>query len=460
MNRSCFLCGIGGSGVSALAQLLMARGWAVAGSDRSHDRGETPDKFKRLADLGISLHPQDGSGVHNDLGMLVVSSAVEDTVPDVKAALDLGIPIRKRADVLAEQFNQADFSIGVGGTSGKSTVTAMTGWILSQCGRDPTIINGALMTNFENENRTGNAVMGGDTKNFVAELDESDGSIALFHPTVGILTNISLDHKPMTELHRLFGDYMAASKTAILNGDDPDSMVLNDRNPRVVTFSLIDKGADFYARDLEPLDYGVRFTLCAGGKEIPVRLGVPGRHNVANALAAIAAAQSVGITPADSARALESYRGIKRRFEIVGTAGGVTVIDDFAHNPDKIAATLRTLHEKPGRVWAVFQPHGFRPTKLMKDDLVAAFVQELGDADVLVMPEIYYAGGTADKVISSRDITDEIAGKGRNARFLETRGDIVSFLRAYARKGDRIVVMGARDDTLPEFARAILNALG
>jgi UDP-N-acetylmuramate--alanine ligase len=188
-------------------------------------------------------------------------------------------------------------------------------------------------------------------------------------------------------------------------------------------------------------------------------LKVPGRHNVANALAALAASSVADVPLRGAAAALAGFQGTRRRFETVGAAGGVTVIDDFAHNPDKITATLRTLHEKPGRVWAVFQPHGFGPTKLMRAGLVETFASELRSDDVLVMPEIYYAGGTAAKDISAKDIIGDVAGRGKKAEFIARRADIPAFLAANAGQGDRIIVMGARDDTLPAFAREILRAL-
>ena len=434
--------------MSALARLLLANGWRVAGSDRSRDRGETPEKFEQLEKLGVRLWPQDGSGIGQDTDLLIVSSAVEDSIPDVRAAKEKNISIRKRADVLAELFNAAPQSIAVGGTSGKSTVTAMTGWILHRAGREPTTVNGALMNNFDGTN----AVSGGGP--FVAEVDESDGSIALFRPSVAVLTNVSLDHKSMDELRRLFAGFTGGAETAVVNLDDHETAGL-PKGKNILTFSLDNPEADFCADNIRPLNDGVSFTV----NDIPVRLKVPGRHNVANALAAMAASHAVGVPPETAAAALAEYRGIGRRFDIIGQARGVTVIDDFAHNPDKIAATLRTLHEKPGRIFAVFQPHGFGPTKLMRNDLVKTLTAELSEDDVLLMPEIYYAGGTANRDISSKDIVDDVAAHGHDAVFFTQRKDITRYLSNHARDGDRVVIMGARDDTLPLFANEILAGI-
>lgn len=492
--RSCFLCGIGGSGVSALAALLQARGWAVSGSDRSRDRGETPAKFAALEAMGIALYPQDGSGVAPDTAMVVVSSAVEETVPDIQAARRHDIPVRRRAEILADLAHQARLSVTVGGTSGKSTTTAMTGWILHHAGLAPTIVNGALMTNFQQSASSppfspispsaappaslsassaghagahggaglGNTVIGGDDL-FVAEVDESDGSIALFRPAVAVLTNISLDHKPMAELRTLFGDYIArADRAAVINSDDPESRALAARAASpVYSFALDDPGARFAADSILPSADGVAFTVRdrETGESAAVALAVPGRHNVANALAAIAASCAAGVNLAAAAAALGAYKGLHRRFEAVGVVNRITVIDDFGHNPDKIAATLKTLHETPGRIWAVFQAHGFGPTKLMRPHLVDIFAALLRPDDTLLMPEIYYAGGTATRDISAADIVRDVAARGRQAHFFETRAAIVPYLAAAAAPGDRIVILGARDDTLPAFARDILAAL-
>jgi UDP-N-acetylmuramate--alanine ligase len=190
-----------------------------------------------------------------------------------------------------------------------------------------------------------------------------------------------------------------------------------------------------------------------------VRLGVPGGHNIANALAALAAVEAVGVPLDDAVEALSRFAGIKRRLDVVGTANGVTVIDDFAHNPDKIAATLATLHDFPGRLLILFQPHGFGPLKKMKNEFVEAFTRDLAKDDVLVMPEPVYYGGTADRSVSSGDITAAIAARGRNARAFATREECGAALLKAVRAGDRLVVMGARDDTLSSFAEHLLSSL-
>ncbi|MYB55317.1 MAG: UDP-N-acetylmuramate--alanine ligase [Gemmatimonadetes bacterium] len=452
MNRQTFFfCGIGGSGMSAIAQVLLHQGHAVRGSDRSYDQGQNADLYARLQALGVALFPQDGSGVDADVDVLVVSSAVEPTILDVQAGLDRGIAIRKRAEVLADLFHRGT-GIAVGGTSGKSTVTGMIGHILNRTGRDPTVINGGMMRDVVQPPRLGNALCG-DAGLVVIEADESDGTIALYEPTVSVLTNISLDHKPMAELESLFGAFCTRARDAVVvNRLCERSMALTQGVKRRVTFGVDCEGADVHAADVELLPDGVRCVV----NEQACRLRVPGRHNVANAVAAIATCGVLGISVRDGAEALGNFRGIGRRLEVVGEAQGVTVIDDFAHNPDKIAASLATLKAQPGRVLSVFQPHGFGPTRFLMDGLISAFINGMEGDDLVIMSEIFYAGGTAQKDISSGDLIAQIARAGRRAEYIERREDIVVRLAEEVRNGDRVVVMGARDDSLTDFARDIL----
>lgn len=461
-DRLYFLCGIGGSGMLPLALILRQQGFAVAGSDRALDQGRTADKFDFLRSRGIALFAQDGSGVRGPETVLVTSAAVEETVPDVVAARRVGAAMMTRAALLAELFNAASESVGVAGTSGKSTTTGMAAWLLHAAGSNPTVMNGAVMRNFVTSETPFASALVGARDLFVAEIDESDGSIARFAPTVAVVNNVALDHKPLDELRALFADFAAKAETAVLNLDDAETAHLAAARPVAarITFSLRDPAADLLAADIAPTAEGVRFALHAGGgAPLPVRLRVPGRHNVANALAALAAAGACGVALDAAAAALADFAGIRRRLETVGGAGGVTVIDDFAHNPDKIAATLATLHECPGRLLILFQPHGFGPLRLMREGFVEVFARDLGADDVLVMPDPVYFGGTVERSVASVDIVDAVRGRGRRAMFLPERETCGEFLLGHARPGDRIVVMGARDDTLTTFAQGLLDRL-
>ena len=462
-SKDYFFCGIGGSGMFPLALILLAAGNRVEGSDRALDQERTKDKFDYLRKQGIALHAQDGSGIVRPSQIFVASAAVEDTVPDVVSARRVGAVRMTRAELLAELFNGAATNIAVGGTSGKSTTTGMIGWILHDRGRQPTIVNGAVMKNFVTPDTPFASSVPGNPDLFVSEVDESDGSIALFAPRIAVLNNIAFDHKPLDELRGLFGDFARQAETAILNLDNEETAAIAAEIPadKKITYGLRDARADLFADALDPSPEGMRFRVAARGsaQTASVALRMPGRHNVSNALAAMAAARSADIPLADAAAALSRFAGIRRRLEVVGTAGGVTVIDDFGHNPDKIAATLDTLHDFPGRLVVMFQPQGFGPLRLLKDDFIDCFARRLDAADILLMPEPVYFGGTADRSVTSRDIVDGVAARGRDARTFETRDQCGAEMIATARPGDRLVVMGARDDSLSDFAVDLLARL-
>jgi UDP-N-acetylmuramate--alanine ligase len=459
-DRPYFFCGIGGSGMLPLALILKARGASVAGSDRALDQGRLAEKFDFLRRAGIALFPQDGSGLKSKDTILVASAAVEDTIPDVQAAKNLGAKLTLRADLLSQLFNESPNPIGVAGTSGKSTTTGMIGWILHATGHDPTVMNGAVMKNFAGADSPFASALIGKSDLFVSEVDESDGSIARYHPRVAVLNNVALDHKSMDELRALFRAFVAKSEIAVLNLDNDEVAMLAAELPaaRKLTYSLSDTRAHLLASHVQPLPDGVSFEVSErnAAAALSVRLRVPGRHNVSNALAAIGAARAAGVSLADAAAALAGFSGVKRRLEVIGQANGVTVIDDFAHNPDKIAATLATLHDFPGRLLVMFQPHGFGPLKLMKEQFIDCFARNLAAGDVLLMPEPVYFGGTVDRGISSTDIVQGVAARGRKAYVFPDRAACGEQLVASARPGDRIVVMGARDDTLSQFAAELL----
>tara|TARA_R110002124_G_scaffold42541_2_gene130832 strand:- start:8156 stop:9553 length:1398 start_codon:yes stop_codon:yes gene_type:complete len=463
MANSYFFCGIGGSGMLPLAMIVQSRGGRIDGSDRSRDQGRTPEKFAWLAAHGVTLHPQDGSGLTSGDQIVVATGAVEDTVPDIAAARRVGARIVTRPELLSQLFNAAPASVGVAGTSGKSTITGMIAWILDRAGRQPTVMNGAVMTNFVDADHPFASALIGGPDLFVSEVDESDGSIARYVPTVAVVSNISLDHKSMEELRDLFGGFAGRAHTAVLNLDNAETAALAaglDAG-QAVTFSIGKAAADLSAHDLRPLPTGMAFDLIErpGNDRVPVTLNVPGAHNVANALAALGAVRAQGVPLAEAVAALETFAGIRRRMEVVGTAAGVTILDDFAHNPDKIAATLDALHAFPGRLLILFQPHGFGPLKLMRKEFIQVFAARMQAEDVLLMPEPVYYGGTTDRSVGSEDIAAGIRAAGASAEALPTRDACGDRLIDTAGPGDRIIIMGARDDTLSTFAAGLLVRL-
>ncbi|HQV03061.1 MULTISPECIES: Mur ligase family protein [unclassified Novosphingobium] len=459
-----FFCGIGGSGMLPLALILRGAGAEVAGSDRSRDQGRTPEKFAWLESLGFVLHPQDGSGITSAAQTLVASAAVEDTVPEVVRARELGCPRMTRAELLAALFNAAPARIAIGGTSGKSTVTGMTGWIMDQAGRDPTIMNGAVMKNYAGSDAPFASARVGKGGLFVSEVDESDGSIALYRPSVSVLLNVSLDHKSMEELRALFGDFLRVCDIGVINLDDPEAAALVAEYTPWLGYGITNREAEIGVVEgsivEDPFSISATVIDRRDASHHDLRVGVPGRHNLSNALAAITAACAAGVPVADAVAALASYAGLARRFDVIGTSpSGITVIDDFGHNPEKCAATLTTLKAQPGRVIAFFQPHGYGPLRQMGHELAETFARLLGPEDITILCDPVYFGGTVDRSEGSERIVGLIEAAGGKAEYVPAREDCAQRIVELANPGDRVVIMGARDDTLTLFAKDLLARL-
>src|SRR6195952_1672697 len=275
-----FFCGVGGSGMTPLALIVLAGGGHVEGSDRALDQGRNTARFDFLRARGVLLHPQDGSGIRRASQILVTSAAVEETIPDVQAARRIGAAVTTRAKLLAELFNAAALSVGVAGTSGKSTTVGMIGWILHRAGKSPTVMNGADMKNFIAVDSPFASARIGDGTAFVSEVDESDGSIAFFEPRVAVVNNISLDHKSLDELRGLFRDFVARAETVVLNLDNAETAALlpDLKSGQAVTYSLAAAQADLVASSPIPSPAGIAFAVTArdSGEAVEVKLNVPG----------------------------------------------------------------------------------------------------------------------------------------------------------------------------------------
>ena len=453
MPKVCF-CGISGSGMSALAQVLNARGYEVFGSDRSFDNGQDLAYKTALESVGIKVFKQDGSAVSEKTDCLYVSSAVEESIKDVKKAMELGVKIQKRSDLLAEIFNAVPLNIAVGGTSGKTTLTAMIGFVLDKLGKNPTVINGGLLKNYTHQKGIPNVILGGNEL-CVVEADESDGSIEKYNPYVAVVNNITIDHKPIEELQELFSDFILRAKYGVVNLDCKNSEVLLKLKANLKTFSIKNSKADVFLTDIKPLKNGVSYKL--GGQVFTLNL--IGAFNVLNAAAAMAALMCLDILPQDVAKALESFTGTKRRLDVIGTRKGVTVIDDFAHNPDKVLASMSALRDYEGRLLVMFQPHGFAPMRMMGREIMESFVKTMQKDDRLFVPEIFYAGGSVVKDISSKDLVAHAVKSGLQAQFFENRDEVKKHILKVVEPGDRIVIMGARDNSLPAFCEQILSEI-
>lgn len=471
--------GLGGSGMSALAQFQVMRGGTVSGSDRAFDCGERAGARAQLERLGIQVTAQDG-GALAGAAALVVSTAVEREVPDHVAARRLGVPVVHRSELLA-RFVADHRTIAVTGTSGKSTVVAMIFEILRGAGRDPSVITGGDLVLLERQGLWGNA-WAGRSDLLVVEADESDGSVVRYEPAVGVVLNLQRDHREMDEVAAMFRTFRGRARESFVTGEGAN---LAEFAEGAVVFGL-GPAADLRGADVTLEPFGAALTI--GGVRFTVP--VPGRHNVENALAAIAACRAVGVPLAEMTAPLARFQGVGRRFQSLGTVRGVEVVDDFAHNPAKIAAALVTAQaragarpasgagvagarpagestpempgtgQRGGRVLAVYQPHGYGPTRFLRRDFVETFATVLRPADQLWMLEVFYAGGTATRDFSAADIVAEIAARGAAAGFAASREWLIERIAAEAREGDLVLVMGARDPSLTQLARDVLARLG
>jgi UDP-N-acetylmuramate-alanine ligase len=354
--------------------------------------------------------------------------------------------------------------VAVAGTSGKSTVSGMAWHVLESGGLQPSLITGANLPSLQERGLLGNAYAG-KGEWLVIEADESDGSLVRYRPEIALLLNIEKDHQEVAELMPLFRQFRSQSKRAVINQSDMRCLGLKQLGD---VFFDRTSAAGTGLRDLVLNDWGSTFALDGTS----FTLHVPGRHNVENALAAIALGRTLGISFDDCARGLRNFKGVERRFIRVGEtrAGevrGITVIDDFAHNPAKVKAALETARalaaKNDGRLLAVFHPHGFAPMKLMGRDIMDSAASVLREGDRLFLPEIYYAGGTADKTISSADLIDHLNARSASSStlgtFLKSKAAVSAAVAAEARPGDVVLSMGARDPDLGAFAANLLAAL-
>ncbi len=434
--------------MSALSQIAAMEGNEIAGSDRDFDNNRNSSLKRKLEELSIKIFPQDGSGISEKTDAIIISTAVESENPDILKAKELNIPIIHRSKFLADYVDKFK-TIAVAGTSGKSTVAAMIYEILEKAGKSPSIITGAALENIKKKGFAGNAWRG-KSDILIVEADESDGTIVNYHPHSSIILNISKDHKDEDEIEKIFLKFAGHSGKLYIDSSGLNAGIF----PNAKIFG--GKDDDFKASDKKYLGFSSKFKI----KDVEFLLPVPGECNIQNAVAAARICEDFQIPLKDSASALVGYGGIERRFNILGEVNKIKVIDDYAHNPAKISASLKAANNiVHGKIIVVYQPHGFAPTKHLKNDLIEVFSAQLKDKDILFMPEIYYVGGTTSKDISSKHLTDEINKKRKKAFFFSERKGIISKCAKLAEPGDIVLVMGARDSGLSEFAQNIFKKI-
>ncbi len=447
-----FFIGVAGTGMSAIAQYLQGIGKQVSGSDRYFHPDEPNETKEKLEAEGIFCFLQNGEGITSETDLIVVSTAVEDTVEEVMKAKQLNIPIIKRAELLA-LIATSKQTIAVGGTSGKSTTVAMLFDILQHAGLQPSIISGAGLISIIKENKIGNAKVGAGNW-LVIEADESDGSIVNYHSEIGLLLNVDKDHTEIEVLMDVFSTFQKNSKQFVVNKSHAlaKQLSVNSRNDFSVDQNT---EAGVIANNFKQEGLHISFTV----DNCLFTLNTVGKHNMENALAATAVANMIGVPLPVCAEALKNYEGIYRRHQIIGNKNGVWLIDDYAHNPAKCAASIEACQPIADKVIAWFQPHGYGPTKFLRKDFVDEIAKALRPQDEIWMSEIFYAGGTAVKDISANDLIQDLTAKGCHAFFVDNRNDFVNTAKPHFTNNCVLLLMGARDPGLEQFAKQVWNQL-
>ena len=445
-----FFIGIAGTGMSAIAQYLRGTGKEVSGSDRLFNDEKKMLIQEQFEQQDIHCHFQDGSGITSGVDVVVISTAIEESNIELQKARSLGIPIMKRSGLLAK-ISSDKKTIAVGGTSGKSTTTAMIFHIMQECGWEPSVMNGAGLTSLQKKGLPGNAWVG-KSDWLVIEADESDGSIVNYIPKISVLLNVDRDHKEYDELMSLFEKFRSNTQDKfIVNQSQALSRQLSQN--KSFDFGVGEEGIGFSGCKFEQKDFSISFE-CNG---VSFHIPVIGKHNMENALAATAVCNAVGISTEASAAALQSYEGIYRRTQLKGEVNGIFVIDDFAHNPSEVVCAIRACQSVGKRVFAWFQPHGYGPLKFMHKELVEEVLAVLRENDFFLLSDVYYAGGTVNKEITSEEVAIEMQKKNGHVLFFAGREEILPYFRQNCNKGDVILIMGARDTTLSDFAEKVLT---
>jgi UDP-N-acetylmuramate--alanine ligase len=446
--------GIAGAGMNPLAQLMRARGHQVQGSDRSLDQGKNQELASRLRRLGIDLRPHDGTAVAAGLDRFVYSTAVEPDTPEMRAARALGVDLVPRPALLAEVVNTGQPGVAIAGTSGKSTVTGMLAWVLRESGLPSTLLGGAGLVR---EGSSGCFAVGPANGPVVIEACESDGTLIGYRPTIGLVHNISRDHAELVSLRAQFSAFARNCRQLFVNAGCPEASALGRRLHAVSYGAAPDADAP-----LEVLSVGpdrARGLLKLPGGVVTLDVPQPGQHNLENAVAAAMVAVELGIDPDEVAGLLALFPGVARRFEVVGvTDSGIRVVDDYAHNGEKLRAALTTAQTGAGRVVAMFQPHGFGPARFLRPELKTLLPAVLRPQDRFCYAEIFYAGGTVAKDISSRMLAEDLPA-ALSCGYAADHDAARRWALAEARPGDTVLVMGARDPDLPDLAGAIFESL-
>ncbi|MHA1541082.1 MAG: Mur ligase family protein [Alphaproteobacteria bacterium] len=445
-----FFTGIAGHGMNGLAFYLKAKGHEISGSDRSFDLGQNAEILSQLKTAGIKIFPQDGSGVEKD-NVLVYTRSVEHDTADRMQAKKLGIKEILRTHLLGEILSKTE-NICIAGTSGKTTTTSLVGYVLTNLKADPTIFCGSEMRNFNSHIRIGKSNL------VVIETDESgksDDIIFTVPPKIALAHNISLDHHPIAEIIPHFQEFINKSSVSLLNMDCPYISKLNRKKCKKIITYGVENSADIQAKNIKYNFDSVEFCV----DKIKFQIPIPGKHNVSNALGMIAICKALGFELSKISKAIKGYKNPAIRFDILGQKNGIWVVNDFAHNGDKISALLNAVKPFAKRIIGVFQPHGVAPVRMMIDDYIKAFSENTREQDRNFIAEIYMRESVENADYSSKDIIEGCKKNGIKIDFLQKPEESIDIFPKIAKEGDVILVFGARNPDLPLIAKKIFDNL-
>ncbi len=441
--------GVGGIGMSALAQLFAAHGCEVSGSDRGAEQRENQSIIAPLKEQNITIFPQDGSFIKSiKPDCLIYSTAIEDDNPDFLAAPDIPRIHRAAALAAAIDMNSDKISIAVTGSCGKTTVTAWLAEALYNLGLDPDCLNGGLINSFRASDCAGN-YRHGKGKYFVFEADESDKSLLVYQADYALILNMGTDHYPKEELIEVFADFAAKAKKGVILEQEAFNL-LKDRLPETLDIIVFGPEVKEYKIIDGRAQVEIRNTL--------IKLPVCGKHNAFNAAAVMTVLSKLGYDDESAKNAVENFNGVWRRFDYAGrTQVGAAVYDDYAHNPEKIASCIRAAQELgTGKVIAVFQPHGFGPLGFMREAMLDKLEKALRNKDEFILLPPFYAGGTASFKPTSQEVVMSWQREGdRKYLCYASRSELTEYLQTAAQSNDVVLIMGARDNSLSDYARTL-----
>ncbi|WP_274362613.1 UDP-N-acetylmuramate--L-alanine ligase [Paenibacillus thermotolerans] len=432
--------GIGGYGMSAIARVLLQMGYRVSGSDVAQQ-----ELTEKLAAMGAKVYIGHEASHVNGADLVVYSTAIASDDVEKQAAEALNIPVIHRSQMLARLLN-AKKGVAVAGAHGKTTTSSMIALVMEQCGLDPTYIIGGEIMN------VGSNAKAGTGDYVVAEADESDGSFLQYYPAVAVVTNIEADHlenydgsfeKLKTAYARFLSQVKEDGKAVVCSDDSVIAELLPSVKANVVTYG-IDSDAYYKASGIELGDRKAAFTMVRGGEALGrVELSVPGKHNIYNALATMIVALEAGAPFADAAAALKEFRGAKRRFQVLGDVDGVLIIDDYAHHPTEIVATIAAAKTTGKRIIAVFQPQRYTRTFFLLEQFSRAFPE----ADEVIIVDIYSPAGEKQiEGVSAAKLSDLIRkNSNANVRHISTKEQVLEYLEDHVQSGDLVITMGAGD---------------